>query len=193
MIPLLVIRHAQTDWNAEKRIQGHADRPLSAAGRESLQGARLPEGWEGAICLSSPLVRALDTARLLGLEPIPEPRLIEMDWGDWEGQNLAELRARYGHELAEKEAAGLDFRPAGGESPRDVQERLRPLLASLRGPTIFLTHKGVLRALYALATGWAMTGKAPHKLIDGRAHRFGVAEDGSPSVQELNIPLERAQ
>jgi probable phosphoglycerate mutase len=93
--------------------------------------------------------------------------------------------------MARNEAAGLDFRPPGGESPRDVQKRLRPLLASLSRPTIAVTHKGVLRALYALATGWAMTGKAPHKLSDGFAHCFGVDEDGAPVVRELNIPLER--
>jgi probable phosphoglycerate mutase len=54
--------------------------------------------------------------------------------------------------MTQNEAAGLDFRPPGGESPRDVQERLKPYLASLAGPTIAVTHKGVLRALYALAT-----------------------------------------
>ena len=92
--------------------------------------------------------------------------------------------------MAENEARGLDFRPPGGESPRDVQARLRPLLARLDGRTIFVTHKGVLRALYALATGWTMTGKPPQKLLDGRAHAFAVAPDGTPSVAELNIPLE---
>jgi probable phosphoglycerate mutase len=54
-----------------------------------------------------------------------------------------------------------------------------------------VTHKGVLRALYALATGWDMTRKPPDKLVDGRAHRFQVAADGTPSVFELNIALER--
>ena len=97
----------------------------------------------------------METARLLGLDPKPEPRLIEMAWGEWEGQ---EPRRRCAPSsataMAENEARGLDFRPPGGESPRDVQARLRPLLAELERPTIFVTHKGVLRALYALATGW---------------------------------------
>jgi probable phosphoglycerate mutase len=117
--------------------------------------------------------------------------LIEMAWGDWEGRRLPDLRAELGEAMAENEARGLDFRPPRGESPRDVQERLRPVLKKLSGPAIFVTHKGVLRALYALATGWSMTEKGPDKLRDGTAHAFLIAADGTPEVQRLNIPLER--
>ena len=192
MIPLLVIRHAPTDWNADKRIQGRADIPLGATGRAQARAARLPRAWGGARCLSSPLSRALETARLLRLDPQPEPRLIEMDWGDWEGRRVAELRAELGKVMAENEAHGLDFRPPGGESPREVQKRLRPLLAELAGPTIFVTHKGVLRALYALATAWDMRSDPPEKLADRCAHSFELAPDGTLAVIELNIPLGAA-
>jgi broad specificity phosphatase PhoE len=185
---LLVIRHGATDWNAAGLMQGRADRPLSAAGRADVRAGRLPPGWDGAVCLSSPLQRAMETARLFGLAPTPDDRLIEMDWGEWEGQSLANIRAEQGEAMVENEARGLDFRPTGGESPRDVQERLKPLLASLEAPTIAVTHKGVLRALYALATGWSMKEKPPDKLRDGCAHTFDVG-DGTPSVAELNIPL----
>src|SRR3546814_10532072 len=57
--------------------------------------------------------------------------LVETDWGAWEGRTLAELRADLGAGMAANEARGLDFRPPGGESPRDVQDRMRPLLAEL--------------------------------------------------------------
>jgi len=190
MTRILVIRHGETDWNAARLIQGRSDRPLSEAGRAGLRAARLPSGWADAASFSSPLVRAIETAHLLGLAARPDPRLIEMDWGEWEGRSLAELRAELGSEMSENEERGLDFRPPGGESPRDVQKRLRPLLAELRQPTILITHKGVLRALYAMASGWAMTGKPPHRLIDGRGHSFRVSPDGSPSVDALNVPLE---
>ena len=189
MIPLLVIRHAATGWNADKRIQGRADIPLGETGRAQARAARLPRGWDAARCLSSPLSRALDTARLLGLDPHLEPRLIEMDWGEWEGRRLAEVRAELGSAMAENEERGLDFRPPGGESPREVQIRLRSLLAEIAGPTIFVTHKGVLRALYALATGWNMRNKAPEKLAERCAHLFHVAPGGTLAVAELNIPL----
>jgi len=191
MIPLLVIRHGPTDWNEAGLIQGRTDRALSESGRAQIRALRLPAAWQDAGCLSSPLRRAMETATLLDLDPRAEPRLIEMAWGDWEGQNLRTLRKNLGAAMAENEAKGLDLRPPGGESPREVQQRLRPLLEKLEGRTIFVTHKGVLRALYALATGWTMTGKAPQKLLDGRAHAFSVAPDGTPSVDELNISLER--
>lgn len=190
MIPLLVIRHAPTDWNEAGLMQGRTDRPLSDAGRDELRRMQLPEGWNAAFCLASPLRRATETAELLGLKPILEPRLIEMDWGAWEGRSLAELRAALGRDMAENEARGLDFRPAAGESPRDVQDRLRPLLKRLSRPTVAITHKGVLRALYALATGWPMTEKPPQWLLDGHAHLFALEPNGSPKVEQLNIPLE---
>lgn len=191
MTRLLVIRHGETDWNTAGLIQGHTDRPLSDAGRRAFTGMRLSEEWADVSCLSSPLQRAMDTAKLLGLEPKPEPRLIEMAWGEWEGRSLQDLRKAFGAAMLENEAKGLDFRPPGGESPRDVQARLKPLLARITGPTIFVTHKGVLRALYALATHWTMMEEPPDKLLNGRAHAFDVSADGAPSIAELNIALER--
>ena len=73
----------------------------------------------------------METAVLLGLNPQPEPRLIEMAWGAWEGRRLSELRAELGDLMRENEERGLDFRPPDGESPRDVQNRVRPLLAEI--------------------------------------------------------------
>ena len=188
MIPLLIVRHAPTEWNAQGRIQGRTDVPLSETGRQLAASWRLPAGWEAADCVASPVLRTMETARLLGFDPVPEPALIEMSWGDWEGQRLADIRAAGGEAVAANEAACLDLRPPGGESPRDVQARLLPWLAGLRGPTVAVSHKGVLRALYALATGWTMTGKPPQKLLPFAAQAFRV--DGSRvKVQELNIAL----
>ena len=191
MTEILVIRHATTDWNLAGRVQGRCDVPLNGSGREFLQRARLPEGWSAAPCLASPLLRAMETARHLGLAPQPEPRLAEMDWGEWEGRRLADLRAELGAEMARNEARGLDFRPPGGESPRDVQARLAPLLGEVRQDAILVTHKGVLRALYAMATGWTMQADPAHKLRDACAHRFAVDTAGIPCLLELNIALER--
>jgi broad specificity phosphatase PhoE len=189
VVPVLAIRHAATDWNASGRLQGRRDRPLSETGRATVRGWRLPEGWAEARCLSSPLQRAADTARLLGLRPETEPLLIVMDWGSWEGRRLDELRAELGDAMAENEARGLDFRPAGGESPREVQARLQLLLPTLGEPTILVAHKGVLRALYALATGWTMQEKPADRLRDAHAHAFAVGPGGAVAVERLNIPL----
>ena len=80
--------------------------------------------------------------------------------------------------MSENEAAGLDFRPAGGESPRDVQDRLLPWLAGLRGPTVAVTHKGVIRALYCPGHGLvdARQGRAQAPALRGaHASRFRMA------------------
>ena len=192
MIPLLVLRHAPTEWNRTGRLQGRADIPLGEPGRECAKRWRLPAGWEGRPCLASPLRRAIETALLLGLDPAPEPALIEMDWGEWEGRTLAALRAELAGDMAENERRGLDFRPPGGESPREVQARVAAMFASLSEPTIVVTHKGVLRATYALASGWTMTEKPDEELADQCAHLFMAAPGGALSVERLNIPLRGA-
>jgi probable phosphoglycerate mutase len=89
-----------------------------------------------------------------------------MDWGAWEGRTLADLRAEAPAAMAANEARGLDFRPQGGESPREVRARLEPLLAEFQGDVICVTHKGVIRAALSLATGWDMTSKPPVRLGD---------------------------
>ena len=191
MIPLIVLRHGPTAWNAAKKIQGRSDIALSPAGRDVVGGWALGPEFAAFKCVCSPLVRAQETARIMGFEPSDcEPRLIEMNWGDWEGGTLAELRAEPGQEMTANENRGLDFQPPGGESPRDIQARLGPWLGGIREPTIAVTHKGVIRALYALACGWDMSGDPPQKLRDGMAHSFVIDSDGNPSVDRLNIPLE---
>ena len=90
------------------------------------------------------------------------------------------------------EARGLDFQAPNGESPRAVQKRLRPFLeerADDGADTIAVCHKGVIRALYALAIGWDMTEKPPSKLEDGCVHLFRLDSTGRPAVVELNIRL----
>jgi len=202
MTPLVLIRHGPTAWNAEGRIQGRSDRPLSAAGRRAVAAWRLPADLAGGAIanwrlLSSPLRRARETAVLLWSELDPDaiesaPAFVEMSWGAWEGRRLTELRLDGGAAVAAEEARGLDFRPPGGESPRAVQTRLRPVLADLAQDgraSVAITHKGVIRAIYALASGWDMTGKAPDKLADACLHRFRLAAGGRPEIDRLNIPL----
>ncbi|MGB0684228.1 MAG: histidine phosphatase family protein [Magnetovibrionaceae bacterium] len=190
MTSITIIRHAPTAWNLEKRIQGHVDEPLNAKGREMAANWRLPGSPTFQKVLASPLVRVQETARLMGYDPIPDRHLIEMDWGQWEGETLFDLRKRLGPAMAENEARGLDFRPEGGESPRDVQERLKRLLIGIEGDVLAFSHKGVLRALYALARGWDMTCSPPDRLRNAHAHRFLVNGDGPPSIDRLNISLE---
>ena len=168
MTPVLLVRHGPTDWNERGRIQGRADPALSRRGRIEVAGWRLPAAWADARVLSSPLRRARETAALLSRQPpVVDDRLIEMDWGAWQGQRLADLRAGAPAAMAANEAGGLDFRPPGGESPREVCARVQALLGELAAdprPVVAVCHKGVIRAALALASGWDMRSRPPLRI-----------------------------
>lgn len=191
---LVLIRHGATDWNRARRIQGHTDTSLSDEGRRQLAALRLPRALRRFKCVSSPLSRALETARILGLEPEASvPELIEMSWGAWEGRKVADLRRRYGSRFTVLESRGLDFRPPGGESPRMVQQRLQAWFARLAEagePVVGFTHKGVIRATLSLATGWDMRTAPPFRLDWSCAHVFRLTSDGHPELREANMPLQ---
>ena len=113
-----------------------------------------------------------------------------MRWGAWECRRLAELRAELGYAMAQNEARGWDFRPDGGESPREVLARVRPWLAEVaaRGaPTLAVTHRGVIRAVLAQALGWDLRGKPPVKLDWSAVHLFRLGPDGHPKIETLNV------
>ena len=195
MTDLLFIRHGPTAWNEAGRIQGRRDVPLTAGSVAAFSRMRLPARFHARFrWVSSPLRRARETARALGAETFTvEPRLIEMDWGEWEGRSLADLRIEFGDAMRRNEARGLDFETPAGDSPRRVQERLRPWLACLGkagGPVAAVSHKGVGRALLALAVGWDMKDRAPVRLKWERVHRFRVSRSGEPQLVEANVELE---
>ena len=150
-----LVRHGETEWNAENRICGRTDVPLSPTGRRQAEklAARLkPVPFE--VLYSSPLERALASARLLssavGLEPILEERLVELDYGQWEGKTLQEI-ARYDPEtLRAWENDPGAVAPPGGESGAAAQRRVVSFLDPLagrhtRGPVLVVFHKTVCR------------------------------------------------
>jgi probable phosphoglycerate mutase len=193
-LPLVAIRHAPTEWNKARRLQGRTDVALGPDGIAAARGWRADPGWADYRVLASPLKRAAETAQLLfpGRAITFEPRLMEMDFGSWEGKSLAELRAAPGADAEERERLGLDFSAPGGETPRQVQMRIAPLLQEIAAqgdPTIIVTHKAVLRALLSLATGWAMLGKPPVKLKPDSAHLFRLDRAGKISVERMNVSL----
>ena len=183
MTLLALLRHADTAWSREGRIQGRTDVDI-------LPGVPIPalaETCRGMRIITSPLRRCVQTAALLGAPDAPrEPRLIEMDWGEWEGQTLAVLRESLGEAMRENEARGLDFRPPHGESPREVLARVEAWLREVATPALAVTHRGVIRAVLAQATGWDMRGKPPFKL-DWSAAQVFLVRDGEPSVERLNV------
>ena len=134
------------------------------------------------------------TARVLaGRNVAKDDRIIEMDWGDWEGRTRKELSETLGSDFHENETRGLDFLPPGGESPRMVQDRLKPFFAELAvksRPIVAVTHRGVIRAAVALATGWDFMGKPPVKGAHGTYNLLRISPDGDLNVQALDVPLD---
>lgn len=194
MLELICLRHWPTRWNDEKRLQGRRDLPLSPASRDDLQRLAVPPDLARLHWYSSPLQRARETAAALHLDVTSAPALIEMDWGDWEGRTVRELREADPAGMAAREALGLDLQPPGGESPREVLQRVTAWTEAMRleGDQRLgaVCHKGVIRALLAAACDWDMRAKAPVKLDYRCLQRFRW--DGRRwTLGEANRPLQR--
>lgn len=192
MTRIALIRHGATAWNDEGRFQGQADVPLSPAGRAELARLEPHPALQGAVWLASPLQRTIETARLLGHEPRPEPGLLETNWGAWEGLTRAATKPLE-RRITARGKAGREFSAPGGESPREVQQRLQQFFARLAtdGPdfAVGVTHKGIIRATLSLAIGWDMVDKPPMKLKWRAAHLFRVFPDGHVKLEAANLFL----
>jgi len=187
------LRHGPTDWNEEGRIQGRIDVPLSAAGRAKMAGLLPPAGFERARAFTSPLARARETAVLLGFPgAVPDARLSEHNWGEWEGLTRDEILARDGADCFERVGTAADFTPKRGESTRDLLKRVASFIedvATDRRDAVAIAHRGVLRSAYTLATGWDMLTPMPAKLDLSGALILEVSADGAPRIAEMNAPL----
>lgn len=177
MINLALLRHGPTAWNREGRIQGSSDIPLDAAARMDLAALALPTPWTAAELWSSPLKRAAETAELVaGRPPRVSGALTEMNWGDWEGRHGADLLAERDSGYRHIEEWGWDYRPPGGESPRELRERLQPWLDNVERDAVAVCHIGVMRVLLALAHGWDFRGPAPFKVKRNRLFVLALSE-----------------
>jgi alpha-ribazole phosphatase len=136
MTELILIRHGRTDWNQEKRYQGQQDIPLNTAGiRQASQLAeRLCRSHLEAV-YTSDLKRALQTASILaealGLNPVPDPRLREINHGQWEGLLYDDIRTRFPEEYARFHTDPVNAAAPGGEQISCVQQRVENALADI--------------------------------------------------------------
>ena len=150
MSRLLLIRHGESTWNAEHRLQGQADPPLSPLGRD--QAAALVPFLEGvpARVLCSDLTRAMETAALLGLPAVPtDPRWREIDIGDWAGRTLDELDPEHVAAWQRGERP-----PPNAETWPEFQTRVAAAVDELHGEdALVVTHGGCVRAATAHLTG----------------------------------------
>jgi broad specificity phosphatase PhoE len=163
---LYFVRHGETDWNRERRLQGQHDIPLNPLGRSQAQrcGTLLREllGKDGVGVadydyVSSPLGRARETMEIMrgvmGLDPSAyrtDARLMEMSFGRWEGFTYAELQTREAAALEARERDKWGFVLPGGESYAQLEKRVRVWYESIARATVASAHGGVCRALMAL-------------------------------------------
>lgn len=194
MTVLAILRHGLTDWNVERRLQGQHDTTLNDEGRAMVGAWRLPEELAALPVVASPLLRCRETAEILaanhpGLGPISfDDRLMEKHYGIWEGRTLHEMEDELG-----ADAHAADHRPEGGESRQDVLPRISDFLADMAAqaaPRIVVTHRGIIRTVYALATGWNLVGETPDEMSRRRAQMFRAMPDGSAKIEHLNVALK---
>lgn len=165
---LYVVRHGQTDYNAELRFQGRMDIPLNANGKEQARGngrvlKDLIHGCaEQFDFVSSPLGRTRQTMEIIRGELALDKngyrlddRLIEISFGDWEGHTAKELEVKFPELYAARERDKWNFTPPGNptENYAMVAERIAPYLNSVDKPTVCICHGGVIRTMFHIING----------------------------------------
>jgi probable phosphoglycerate mutase len=165
MSPLVYfVRHGQTDWNAENRLQGQADIDLNALGREQANengrtlAGLIPDPQDFDF-VASPMKRTRETMEriraAMGLDPYAyrtDPRLVEVNFGDWQGFTYAELEAEHPGISSKRSLDKWDYRPPGAaaESYQMLLERIEPWFEALDRNTVCVTHGGVMRTIFRL-------------------------------------------
>jgi len=191
MTKLALIRHGHTPWNRAGRIQGRTNIALDDGAIVELSGYKLPDEWAKADLVSSPLMRAAQTAALIaGRKPELESCLIEMNWGDWEGLRGIDLKADPNSGFRDIENWGWDYQPPNGESPRDVWNRIEPWVAGLTRDTIAVCHIGIMRMILATATGWNFDSPAPFKIKRNRLYVIEL-DNGVHLASDEPVRLEK--
>jgi len=186
---LWFIRHGETDYNREGRLQGQQDTPLNAKGREQagavgralrkLAGTEMATLDKAGAFVCSPFERTRRTMELaraaMGFEPSAyalDDRLKELTFGDWEGFTWPEIEARDAAGAAARAADKWDFVPPGGESYAGLARRVAPLVETIERDLFVTSHGGVARALMFLVAGVAPEKAAEIPIQQGRAILF---------------------
>lgn len=170
---MFILRHGETLWNVEGRMQGHLDSPLTAHGREQArrQGEILRHAGAASLPLyCSPLGRALETARLAlpGTAPIVDARLAEVAMGKWQGLTRAEILLRDPGIAADPASFLWKFQAPGGEPLEAMRSRIAAFLAAAPAEAVIVTHGVTSQLLRGLLLGLDMA------QTDALADRQGV-------------------
>jgi broad specificity phosphatase PhoE len=186
---IIFVRHGETAYNAESRLQGQRDIPLNARGREqaraiggtlrSLLGPEIDRLDEAQAFVASPLERARETMEIardaMGLTPKRyrlDPVLKELSFGVWEGLTWSEIEVKDARALRARREDRWAFVPEDGESYAMLADRLRPWLDGLSEHAFVISHGGVARVLMALIAGVPPANAVHAPIIQGRAIVF---------------------
>ncbi|WP_395713974.1 histidine phosphatase family protein [Reyranella sp.] len=203
-VPLYVLRHGETFWNTERRMQGMRDSKLTERGRLQAEamGRTLERELEAAagptVFLRSPLGRACETAeiigRAIGLDPgqwRDDPRLVELGYGDWEGLHWKEIEVTHPTALADWRADPHGYYPPGGETHTDLRARSAAVLAEIAA-------SGVRTASAAPSCAASISASMPARCSSWRnrrtpssacslAARTGSSAGSVPMVQDVVV------
>lgn len=185
---LVMVRHGETAWNRETRIQGHTDIPLSEHGRWQARQVARALADEGLHAIySSDLMRAADTAlavaEVCGLPLQLDPQLRERHFGIFEGLTHDEIMTRHPQEGRRWRERDPDYGPQGGETLTDFYDRVvgaaLRLAQAHRGQTIALVaHGGVLDCFYRAATHVGLTTPRSWKITNASVNRVILTDQG---------------
>lgn len=180
---ICLVRHGETDWNAEGRIQGQEDTPLNATGHVQAQyAARYLQQWQWDVLVASPLARAKDTAlhigSAVGLSLARElPQLMERDYGQASGLSAGEIATRF----PEGDVPGIESR---AHLQTRVMDGLHALAKDFAGQRVIaVAHGGVINAVLAhlsrgkIGSGKTKLGNACISLLHYRATNGKAAND----------------
>jgi broad specificity phosphatase PhoE len=182
---MIFVRHGQTSYNAENRLQGQRDVPLDGKGREQAGAVgRFMRDYLGEDMMrleadgafwASPLARTRQTMELarraMGLPPQTyrvDARLKELTFGEWEGLTWDEVKAIHPLAIKTRQADKWDFAPPNGESYADLVARARSWLDERDGELFVVAHGGVARVLLTILAGVALSAAADAEIWQGR-------------------------
>jgi probable phosphoglycerate mutase len=190
-----LIRHAETVWNREKRIQGQLDSRLTAAGRRQAESwGHLLKACHWDRCICSDLDRALATAtivnRVFNVPITCEAGLREQNWGRWSGRSIVQLKQEAPDLLARLTTQGWQFRPPGGEDRDSVWERAQHVLKAAAGKwpgttILVVTHEGLIKCLVYRLLQRRFLPTEPRILRSAHLH-WVVYSRGQIEIEKIN-------
>ena len=182
MTPVILIRHGETLWNQQRRMQGHSDSPLSETGvRQARQLALRLKQFSFSTLYSSDSGRAHHTARsvaeVTGHDIVLEPRLRERHFGVFEGLTGSEIEASFAVDYARFKSRDQAFVIPGGESALQFRTRVLACLHEIAGRharelVVVITHGLVLDAMYRAALGISPELPRIHELVNAGINRL---------------------